>query len=100
MSSRKEEFFEFIEKAKHLLLEGKEEVLKSSKIGKMLLEISASNREKNQLFKKIGKEIYESDLKDSALPDSIQKSIVKLKELDEKIKVQENKISDLKKQAK
>jgi len=95
MSNRKEEFLDFVEKAKQLLIDGKEEILKSSKIGRVLLEISSYNRERNQLFKELGKMLYEVDSSQINLPDDFKELLSKVDNLKKEIEDREKKIDDL-----
>ncbi len=96
MVGKKEELSDFIEKAKKVLSEGKQEILRSSRIGKTLLEIAHFNREKNNIFKELGRMIYKLDKKDLVLPQEFPDYFKKLDELGTKIEEREGKIQDLK----
>ena len=98
MALKKEDIYDFIEKAKHVLLEGKEEVLRSSQIGKILLKISSYNREKNNLLRDVGLRLYKMDHSKLELPKSFEAFFKQLVEIDAHIAENEAKISELKKQ--
>ena len=94
--SRKEELVDFIEKAKKILLEGKDEILRSSKIGKLLLDVASLNREKKELFREIGEKLFHSDRAELNLPSSFEPMFHKIEEIDQRIAKQESDIEDLK----
>ncbi len=98
MALKKEDIYNFIKKAKNVLLEGKEEIFRSSQIGKILLEISSFNRDKNGLLKEVGQRLYKLDRSNLTLPKSFDAYFKQLTELEEKIAESEAKIADLKKQ--
>jgi len=99
MSNKKEEFFDFVEKAKQLLIDGKDEILRSSKIGKLLLDVAALNREKQQIFKTIGEKLSKLDRSKLSLPSNLEPLFHKAEELEKKIEVQEELIEELKKKS-
>ena len=96
MGKKKEDLSDFIEKAKQVLLEGKQEILRSSRIGKTLLEIAHFNREKNNIFKELGKMLHVLDKNDISLPEEFKNYFKKIDELTSKIDEREGKIHDLK----
>lgn len=98
MALKKKDIYEFIAKAKHVLLEGKEGVLKSSQIGKILLEISGYNRDKNGLLREVGQRLYKLDRSNLILPKSFDAYFKQIADFESKITESEAKIAELKKQ--
>ena len=96
MALKKKDIQEFIEKAKHVLVEGKRGVLRSSQIGKILLEISRYNRDKNNLLKDVGQRLYKMDHTNLTLPKSFDAFFKQIAEFETKISECEAKIAELK----
>ncbi|MBI2027099.1 MAG: hypothetical protein HYS98_04765 [Deltaproteobacteria bacterium] len=97
--SRKEELVDFIERAKQLLIEGKDEILRSSKIGKLLLEVASLNREKKELYRDIGEKFFNMDRTNMNIPPPFEPMFHKVEEIDQRIAKQETHIEELKKKS-
>ena len=96
MRSKKDGFMDFVGKAKTLFIDSKDEILKSSRIGKIMLDISSLNREKNHLYKDIGQKLYEELRENVSLPEEVTMLFEKLDEIHVKVKNEESRIEEIK----
>lgn len=82
------------------LNKGKDEIVRLSKMGKIKLDTQMMERDKNYLFQKLGEETYKGLKTDKLNTDNLKKYVLKIENLNKKIKTQDGRLDGLAKKAK